>query len=232
MIRRAILAIVLAAGIAAPLAAQTRVLVGADAGIDFSNESVGAVLGIEQPIGKHFEAELYERPSPIESHLGLGSGFANVAQAGGIAWLNSTLGISGTLEQSRYNVTAASKSAYYLLIGPIMRFSLVGTPSRLSVTYAGQLHNGVSSSGTESSHLNGFALSLDSRVSCARIACLRLKESFDVGHILEQGNPANDSPSAAIASGQTYHPRIGAFSGGFTFSAVLEFGRHVSRTIF
>lgn len=214
---------------AMPAFAQTRMLVGADAGIDFSNESVGAVLGIEQPIGKRIEIDLYERLSPIESHLGLGSGFANIAQGGGIVWLTKQVGLSFTVERSQYDVKAAEKSSYYAQIGIVDRFLLVGSPSRFGVTDARQIYNGISPNGTESSHLNGFALSLDSRVSCARIACLRLKESFDVGHILEQGNPANDSPAAAIASGQSYHPRIGAWSGGFTFSAVVEFSRRDGR---
>ena len=214
---------------AMPALAQTRVLVGADAGQDFNNQFAGAILGIEQPFAHRIEADLYERPSPIESHLGLGTGFANAAQGGGIVWLTKHIGTTATIEKSQYDVTSAEKSAYYIQIGPVVRLSLAMAPSRIIVNYAHQILNGISANGSESSHLNGFSVLLDSRVSCAKWACLRLKESFDVGHVLEQGNPANDSPAAAIASGQTYHPRIGAWSGGFTFSATVEFSRRDGR---
>lgn len=202
----------------------TRFILGADAGQDFGNEFAGAVLGIERPIGRHFEADLYERPSPIESHLGLGTGFANVAQGGGIVWLKSAVALSGSMERSQYAVSSAEKAAYYAQMGPIFRLNLTGAPSRITVQYVRQISNGISSNGTESSHLNGFAFSLESRVSCASYACVRLKESFDVGHFLEQSNPVCDGTDANNL-GEAPCPRKGGWSGGFTFTAVIEFGR-------
>ena len=226
------LALALALLTAMPMRAQTRILTGANVGIDFNNESAGFVVGIEQPITKHFEADLYDIASPIESHLGLGTGTANLINAGGIAWATKTIGLTAQLKSSRYDVTDTSKNAYYLQPGLVFRIPIQDSASRLSVLGAHQLYNGVRADGTESSHLNGFSLVLDSQVSCTKHTCIRLKEQFDTGHILEQGNPANDSRAAAAANGQTYHPRTGAWSGGFTFTFLVTFEKDTHANTF
>ena len=206
------------------LHAQTRVLTGINLSVDYGNKSVGAQVGIEQPFAKRFEVDLYDTASPIESHIALGSGWANIATLGGIGWLIQRIGIQADLKQSRYSVTSASKAAYYLTVGPVVRFRVENSPSRILFSYYRQVANGISSNGTESSRLHGVSVAWDIRAACNAHACLRINETLDVGRVLDQGNPANDSAAAAQANGQAYHPRIGVWSGGFSGTIAVEFG--------
>lgn len=225
-----LLALALLAAI--PAFGQTRILTGANVGIDFNNESTGVVLGIEQPITKHFEASIYDIASPLESHLGLGTGTANLFDAGGIAWVTQKIGLTTQIKSSRYDVTDTSKSAYYLQPGLVFRLPIQDASSHLTILAAHQVLNGIRADGTESSHLNGFSLVLDSQVTCTKHTCIRLREQFDTGHVLEQGNPANDTRAAAILNGQSYHPRTGAWSGGFTFTFLVTFSKDTDKGAF
>ena len=207
--------------------AQTRILVGPAGGIDFNNETFGGVLQIRQPITKHFEISLTDTASPIESHLGVGTGFSNITNIGGIVWLAQHFGISGSGEYSMYNVTTARKGAYYTQFGPIFRLHVSDFPARLSFGGSLQVHNGISADGIESSHLKGAYAELEILLGCAGKFCVLTDEKLDGGRVLEQGNPACDG-TFGVTGGPGGGPcfRTAANGGGFTGSLKFQFPRH------
>lgn len=207
--RIAIALLLLTAG---TLHAQARYLAGGSGALDLGNKSIGLFTGFERPIGSRVELDAYETYAPLEWHQGLGRGWANDVQGGGIVWLVQGSGISATLQNSSYYVNSASKDAYYLSVGSVERFQLQGIPNRIFLWYVRQMVNGTSSAGLESSQLQGISIAWDIRPACARRACLRVKESFDVAHVLEQGNPLSSVP------------RKGAWGGGAAFTVSAEFG--------
>src|ERR1700675_2912106 len=80
--------------------AQTRVLVGIEGAQAFDNGSVGLHLGLEVPFLKRYELDLKDTSSPIETHVSLGGGRANIASVGGIVWLTKSWGLNGSVEDS------------------------------------------------------------------------------------------------------------------------------------
>jgi hypothetical protein len=218
---------------AVPASAQTRILAGASGGELYNNASIGLTAGIEQPITKHFEADLYETFSPIEWKGGIGHGVANNVQVGGIAWLTNSLGATGNIQHAQYWITPLQKSAWYAEAGPIIRLQAFGTPSRFSVLYEQQIKNGISDAGIETSHLHGVAVVLDSRLVCATRFCVRMRDEWEAGAVLQQGNPRCDG-SLGLTGGFNGGPcpRARTISGGFFISLSLEFPRHEGNNAF
>lgn len=202
---------------------QTRVLVGASGGESFGNGSIGVMGAVEVPITKHFEFDLKDVFSPVESHVALGHGTANIVGGGGIVWATKNMGFAGSAEYSTYNVTQVSKGGLYVYGGPVWRVRVLDFPGRFEVDYLRELHNGITN-GVETSHMQGVAVSLDLRLGCAGAVCFRMKEQFAIGRVLTQGNPVcdgTDGPIAAVLS----CPRRGATGGSMMVTFGVEFPR-------
>lgn len=202
---------------------QTRLLVGTNAGSSFGNLFASFGARIEQPIGKRFELDASDFYAPFEQHIALGNGWANVASGGGIVWLGRNWGMNGNLSLSQYHVQIA-KHAPYLLAGISLRRSLQSLPLRLTFDYVRELSNGVSSNGTESSHLQGGEFNLDVRIKCAGPLCWRLAFDFQVGRVAQQSNPACDGQGVrnpALPACPNNH----ASAGAFTSSLMMEWPR-------
>ena len=175
--------------LAVPTHAQgTRYLLGGQLGEDLNNLFAGPLIGIEKPIGKRIELDAYERPAP-ECKPGYGCGWSNSIEGGGIVWMKRWIGLTMNMERSGYAVSSAEKSAMYWRAGTVFRLPERQLPSRLSVQYTAQMENGLGSGGVETSHLKGLIVFVDSRIGCAARFCVRLKESLDVAHGLEQAIP-------------------------------------------
>ena len=208
--------------------AQTRVLAGVSGGSSFGNLYVGPSIALEVPIGKHFELDLGDDFAPVEQHVKLGSGWANTSQAGGIVWLNKSIGLNAGVDYSHYHVSI-SKSGEFARGGMIIRKSYDGMPLRLTFDYIREFNNGIfpnNISGTESAHLQAGEFDMDMRVSCYGPACYRLKFGFEVGHVLTQSNPVCDGTfgvTGGLNGGPCY--RTGASSGSFTAALSFEFPR-------
>lgn len=204
-----------------------RILIGASGAQSYDNTMFGVVAGIEQPIGKRVELQLRDSFSPFEQHSGLGSGHANILRGAGIIWLTQKFGLNGTVERSSYIAGLTSKAGYYMSMGPSFRFILWEAPARLTLNYISQLHNGLSKSGIETSHLQGVAVNLSSRLGCKGAMCFRLTYEMSAGRILDIGNPVCDG---TLGNGSQVGfdpcPRKSGIGGGFTGSLELEFPRH------
>lgn len=204
-----------------------RILIGTSGAQSYDNIMFGVVAGIEKPIGKRIELQLRDSFSPFEQHSGLGSGHANILRGAGIWWMSSKFGLNETVERSSYIAGSVSKAGYYMSMGPMFRFILWDSPARLSADYIGQLHNGLSKSGIETSHLQGVAVNLSSRLGCKGAMCFRITYELSAGHILSQGNPVCDGTLGNGSQvGFAACPRQGGIGGGFTGSLELEFPRH------
>ena len=208
--------------------AQTRWLVGPEGALDYDNKSVGLMAGVEIPFAKHFELDLKDTFSPIETHVALGGGRANITTAGGIVWLSQNWGLTGSVADSMYDVTKVTKDGDFASGGFIHRGYIGGLPARVSIKYVQQFNNGITPSGLESSHLQGVEVGITSRFGCLGVVCTRLSFAFDAGKVLTQSNPICDG-TYGITGGNGPNgscPRQSALGGGSTFSFVLEFPRH------
>lgn len=206
---------------ATTLRAQTRVLAGIDGGSSFGNFFIGPSIALEVPVVKRFELDLKDNFAPIEEHIALGRGWANLAKGGGIIWLTKTIGLNGSAEYSNYHVSI-SKAAEYGFSGITIRRKIDDSPIRLSFDYLRQFNNGITRNGTESSHLQAGEFNFDARITCTGPFCYRLALDYMIGHVLTQGDPYCDGTfSSAITC-----PRTGASSGSFKGSFYLEFPRH------
>lgn len=206
--------------------AQTRYLVGAEGGDSFDNYNFGVTAGIEVPFLKHFELDLKDTFSPIESHVALGTGRANITTAGGIIWLTQGWGLTGSVEDSMYDVTKVTKDADYAAGGLVYRGIVLGLPARFSFKYINQFNNGVSPTGLETSQLKGGDITATVRFGCFGKTCVRLTEDFVFGRVLTQGNQNCDGSLPVVAPNVYCGPRAAAFGGGTTASIVFEFPRH------
>jgi hypothetical protein len=200
--------------------AQSRILVGTTVSNSFGNYSFGLSASAELPFGHKNELDIKDTFSPLESHVALGSGNANIASIGGIRWITSGFGLTTSFENSSYQVTKVSKGADYLSFGPIVRKMIWGAPSRVSFGFIHQVNNGIVN-GVESSHLEGGHFGFTTRYGCAGNVCLRITEDFTIGRVLTQGNPVCDG-----TYGSNTCPRSSAVAGGFTGSVSFEFPRH------
>lgn len=206
-----------------------RILVGVASGESFNNAFLGPRLAAEVPLWRRFELDASFEIAP-ESKRGYGTGWETKAEIGGIAWITTKLGATSGVEFGNYSVTQASKTAMYLSSGPILRVSIFGSPSRLTFGYVRQLRNGISQNGTETNHLSGGFAALDSRVGCTGAACWRVKEEFQLGHVLNQGNPLCDGTYGdGSRVGFAPCPRSSSLGGGFTVGVALEFPRRRGR---
>jgi hypothetical protein len=207
--------------------AQTRFLLGAEGGDSFDNYNFGISGGVEIPFAKHFELDLKDTFSPIESHVSLGSGRANITTAGGHIWFSKSWGLVGQAEDSMYDVTKVSKDADYASGGLAYRGIIGGAPTRLSFEYIQQFNNGIAPTGVETSHLMGADIGFTMRFGCLGAFCVRNSEDFQFGRVLTQGNPVCDG-TFGVTGGPNGGPcpRTAAFGGGVSGSIVLEFPRH------
>jgi hypothetical protein len=202
---------------------QSRLLIGASGGESFDNEGAGVFAGAELVIRHRYEVDFIDSFYPIETHVDLGHGYANVASVTGIAWLTDHLGISGRTEYSKYSVTQVTKGAYYESGGPVLSFMALGQPTRFTFGYIRQVKNGISN-GVETNHLQGGHLEVDSRMGCKGAICFRLIEDFPFAHVLNQGDPVCDGTYARSPATPLCR-RQGAIGGGVTVSVTMEFPR-------
>lgn len=211
----------------AHVSAQTRVLFGVEGGQSFDNSSVGVTAGLELPFAKHYELDLKDTFSPIESHVALGGGRANRTSAGGRIWFTEHWGVVGSAEDSMYDVTKVTKDGNYAFGGISYRGIVGGAPARFSFQYVRQFNNGITASGLESSHLQGLDFGYTMRFGCVGAFCIRTSEDFIAGRVLTQSNPQCDGTFGNTGGpGGGPCPRGAAFGGGVTASLVLEFPRH------
>ena len=206
--------------------AQTRVLVGVEGAQAFDNSSVGAAISLEVPFAKRFEIDLQDTFSPIESHVSLGGGRANITSATGRVWFSQHWGLVGGVEDSMYDVTKVTKDADYGFGGFAYRASVGGLPARFSFEYVRQFNNGISPSGLESSHLQGADIGYTMRFGCLGAICIRNSEDIVAGRVLTQGNQNCDGSLPIVAPNVYCGPRGSAFGGGVTASISIEFPRH------
>jgi hypothetical protein len=199
----------------------TRILIGPSGGDSYDNYQFGVSGGIEQPIGKHLELDFTYRYSPVEKHVALGSGHANLVYGGAYIWLTDHIGLTGRVESSGYAVTRVSKRADYVFGGLAYRAKVGGLPARFTLSYTQQFENGVSTTGLETPHLKGLDFGFSVRLGCKGAVCFRESSDFQFGHVLTQGNPVCDgSYGKAITC-----PRTGAFGGGTIATFAFEFPR-------
>jgi hypothetical protein len=211
----------------AHVGAQTRVLIGAAGGDSFDNYSFGVNAALEIPFAKHFELDLQDTFSPIEAHVALGSGRANAASVGGIAWFSKSFGINGQVQDSSYDVTKVSKDANYAGGGFIYRGIVGGAPTRFNLGYTRQIFNGISSSGLETSRLQGVDFGFTMRFGCVGAFCVRNSADFVFGAVKGQGNPVCDGTFGNTGGNGPNGtcPRSTLFGGGVSASIALEFPR-------
>lgn len=232
MIRRelSILAMVLfsiLSSVSVPVYGQSRVLVG-PAGTAGPNMALGSVVSLEVPSLHRYEIDLKDTFYPLEWHVGLGTGLANVARTGGIAWITSRVGIDGSWERSSYGVTDVSKTAYYTFGGIVFRFIGAGHPVRLRFDYIRQIANGISPDGVETNHVQGVESGLDVR-KCTKSVCFRLTDEFEFTHILNQGNPVCDGTwGNGLQAGIAPCHRSGSIAANANMSLAVEFPRRRS----
>ena len=217
-----LLSILLLALCAGTCHAQSRFLVGTSGGSSFDNQSLGISVSAEVPFAHKNEFYIGDTFAPYESHVALGSGYANIVWIGEIRWVTNGFGLSGSIQNSSYRVSKASKAADYFSGGPIFRKMIWGSPARLSFGYIRQVNNGILN-GLESSHLEGGHFGFTTRLGCAGNGCIRISEDFSVGYVLTQGNPVCDGayPLTTLPA----CPRSIAVGGGFTGSVSIEFPR-------
>jgi hypothetical protein len=219
---RALLFLILASGVGARASqAQTRWLVGLSGGDSWDNYSVGIAAAAEIPFAKRYELDLKDTFSPVEAHVSLGAGRANITNAGGHIWLTPRWGLNGSVSDSMYDVTKVTKDADYAFGGVSYRGIIAGQPTRFTFDYIRQFNNGITPSGLESSHLQGFDLGVTTRMGCALAFCIRLNEEFSLGRVLTQSNPVCDGSFG----GKITCARTAAFGGGVTAGLLFEFPR-------
>lgn len=204
--------------------AQTKVLLGATGVQEFDNSSVGVTAAVEIPFAKHFELDLHDTFSPFESHVSLGGGRANLASAGGFIWLTKSIGLTGKVEDSSYNVTKITKDGDYAFGGLAYRGIIGGLPARFTFSYVREFNNGITPTGLESPRLQGGDVGFTVRFGCVGSVCIRTSEDFIVGRVLTQGNPLCDG-FYALPTGWSPCPRTSAIGGGVQASVLLEFPR-------
>jgi hypothetical protein len=223
--KKFMLVLALALALMAPNAKAQSILLGASGANAFDNMSAGLTAGLYVPFLHRYEFDLQDVYSPYESHVGLGSGHANIASAAGLVWLGKNWGVSTKIEDSGYSVTQVSKTAFYATGGLVKRVYVFGVPTRISFGYAQQVNNGIVN-GIETSHLRGAYLGFDGRLYCNSYSCLRIIEQFSIGHVLTQGNPVCDG---TIGNGSQVGwgpcPRSGAVGGGVTLSVLVDLHR-------
>lgn len=209
---------------------QTRVLVGPEGGYSFDNGFVGPSVQFEVPI-KNIELDLKDSFYPAETHVSLGNGWANQAQAGGYVWFNKwfdkggKFGLDGNVEYSNYH-TSISKGLYYYSAGFAYRGIVGGQPTRVTFNYLREFKNGIFPDGIETSRLQGGEVKVDTRFGCTGPFCIRNVWDFQTAAVYPQGNPVCDG-TFGVTGGPNGGPcpRRATMSGGFSVSIYFEFPR-------
>jgi hypothetical protein len=205
--------------------AQSRYVVGVSGVGAFDNESAGVTVAGEFPFLKHYELDLKDTFSPIETHVALGGGRANVVSGTGFVWLTQKFGFVGAASDSMYDVTKVSKDGDYAFGGVAYRANVGGFPARFTFEYTQQFNNGIAPSGVESSHLKGADIGYTMVFGCFKSACVRTSEDLVFGHVLTQGNPQCDGTFGTTVT----CARGSAVSGGVEGSIQLVFGKGRSK---
>lgn len=215
MVKKLFLLLMLAVG---GVHAQTSALVGVTGGSSFGNLFLGATGGLQATISKRYDFTLKDTFSPLESHIQLGNGWANSASVSPTVWLKPRVGLTGEIDLSSYSVTKVSKTSSYAFGGIALKSGDV----RYNLEYIQQFNNGISKNGTESSRLQGGRFEMILKYGCAKKFCYITDFTFDVGHVLTQGNQACDgSLGVYIPSCK----RGGAWAGSFIGSLYLQVPR-------
>lgn len=210
--------------------AQTRLLVGVEAADNFGNYTFGPMASVEVPLGKHLEWDGKAAYSPLASHIAIGSGYSYGISASGIGWLTNTWGLYGGINDGAYKAVSKTsvvhKSQPHVFGGFVYRGLLDGLPSRLFFGYTREIQNGISSNGTESSHLNAFNVDYKVRFGCKGAACFRVDIDNYAGWVLNQSNPVCDG-TYGVTGGPNGGPcpRRKTLSGGVSGSFTVEFPR-------
>lgn len=213
---------------------HARFLAGFEGGSSFGNMFLSVTAGAEIPFAKRFELDLGDSFSPLEEHIALGHGWANVAQGGGIVWITKgkAVGLNGSVTYSNYN-TDIAKGGYYSHSGVTYRTYAWGVPTRFTFDYFREFDNGIAcgtraacllpgANGTETDHVQGGEFGFAARMGSVGPSVVRLTFTTSVGHTLTQGNQACDgSLGVYIPSCK----RGSAVSGGATMGVVFEFPR-------
>lgn len=205
-----------------PGRAQTRFLIGGQGGEIYSNV-FGSITGqVEVPVSR-FEFDASGSWSPhLEQKVNLGSGYGYQYGTTGRAWFTKNLAVDGGVQESAYSVTATSKAEYFVNTGLTYRRLWLGIPTRFTFDYIREIANGVMPNGDETNHLNGASITIDGRLGCFSFTCIRMQSNFQVGHVLDQGNPLCDGTYGPV---QPYCKRSGTVGGGGSISFLLEFPR-------
>ncbi len=201
--------------------AQTTGYIGVGGGDDFDNLNAGIIGGIEVPVTKHFEVDLFENFSPFESHVKIGKGFSNLTSGEGIVWFSDHWGLDGRADYSMYAITGLTKRAYYGFGGLAYSGHVAGAPASITIDYFREFHNGVYADGIETNHLQGAEFDFTVRLGCTGPVCWRAMEYVDIGRSLTQGDPYCDGSIGPKTCGN----RGSGIGGGFTGGIAIEFPR-------
>jgi hypothetical protein len=191
----AILAVLLFASSAQ---AQTRVLVGPEAGQQYSSTYIGIQGGVEQPIGKRLELDATARLYLYERKTDQGTGTMNNENVMALARLTNFVSLAGGAEYKHYAVTKLTKSSYYTLAGIAIDHDWLGSPNRVELLYVREFQN-YEIRGIDPNRLQAARVSVDTVIDCSKRACYRLRWEVDAGRVLTQGRAAKMSGGASVA---------------------------------
>jgi hypothetical protein len=204
-----------------PLHAQHRYLVGGSVGDSFNNTNAGVAATLEVPFTRHYEFDLTDIFSPLESKRVYGNGNANILRGSSIVWITNGFGLTANAELSSYKVTQISKSTVYVFGGPVWRSAIWGFPTRIELHYLREMDNGIIS-GVETQHLQGGQIKVSIRMGCFSKTCIRVTEEYALGHVLTQGNPVCDGSYGPVVPSCA---RIGKIGGSVEAMIQFEFPR-------
>lgn len=196
--------------------AQTRVLVGVDAGSGFGSLFAGPSLGIETGTNRA-ELDAYGTYLPAYQHPSAGgNGFAYKYSVGPTIWFTKSVGFNGSVNNSAYKTATVSKDQQFFTAGVSLRKSIQGMPIRFKWDYLQEFNDGIAADGTESSHLKGGSYEMDMLTGCHGAVCFRLDITGRIARVLQQGNPVCDG-TFGVTGGPNGGPcyRTASSSGAF-----------------
>jgi hypothetical protein len=222
-----------------------RLLTGVHGGGDFGNLFLSLDAGVAIPFAKRLEFDFSDGFSPVfhirnivipfEEHVNLGTGSANITNAGGIVWITpgKSLGLNGSVEYSSYS-TMIHKGSWYASGGLTWRKMAWGQPTRFSFDYFRQFNNGIAcgtpaacalpgANGTETDHVQGGEFGIVTRMGSVGPFVVDMTFNTSVGHLLTQGNQACDGSLGVFIPSCK---RGSTVSGGASGGVVFEFPRH------
>lgn len=213
--------------LAIPAHAQTSAFIGVDAGSSLGNLYVGVTGSLESTVAKHYEFDLKDTFAPLEEHIKLGSGWANLVKAGPTIWLTPGFGLNGAVSYSGYKVAKAHKALEYAYGGVSFKKQYQDkTRVQYNLDYIQEFNNGIFKDGTETSLLKGGNFEVQVEYSCLKHFCYFFDFNFGAGHVREQGNPVCDGSGWANPQHLPSCTRTGAWGGSATGAFELEFPGH------